>query len=207
MCLSCHRAGEKNGVSCCSEVPSCCPLLGSDHFLCVAATQVIHSSPLEVGPRLPPLRDWRPTLCQAHSSLIEWSRDVHSLLWSVAPIDEERRLSTVVAIYERLLSILVWHAPSQLRLPPRRQPSWWTLACMAACIARNGAWIDYRRSQSPEDRARFSAARMAFHRVVRSSQRAFWTQWQDCVSTLSLSNRRQAASAVRRALQGTNSGV
>ena len=26
-----------NGVSCCSEVPNCCPLLGSDHNFCVAA--------------------------------------------------------------------------------------------------------------------------------------------------------------------------
>ena len=196
-----------DGVSCCSEVPSCCPLLGSDHFLCVAATQLTCRPPPEAGPCLPPLRDWCPTLCSAYSSIIEWSRDVHSLLWSVAPTDEDRRLSTVDAVYEQLLSILMWHAPSQFRLRRRRQPSWWTPACMAACIARNGAWRDHRRSQSPEDRARFSAARMAFHRVVRSAQRAYWTQWQDCVSTLSLSNPRQAASAVRRAFQGTNRDV
>ena len=107
----------------------------------------------------------------------------------------------------RLLSILMWHAPSQFRLRRRRQPSWWTPACMAAYIARNGAWPHHRRSQSPEDRARFRAARLAFHRVVRSAQRAYWTQWQDCVSTLSLSNPRQAASAVRRAFQGTNRDV
>ena len=100
----------------------------------------------------------------------------------------------------------MWHAPSQFRLR-RRQPSWWTPACMAACIARNGAWRDHRRSQSLEDRARFRAARLAFHRVVRSAQRAYWTQWQDCVSTLSLSQPRQAASAVRRAFQGTNRDV
>ena len=57
-----------NGVSCCSEVPSCCTLLGSDHFLCVAATQLTWRPPLEAGPRLPPLRDWplinRPQRCE-----------------------------------------------------------------------------------------------------------------------------------------------
>ena len=63
------------------------------------------------------------------------------------------------------ISILMWHAPSQRRQPRRRQPSWWTPACMAACVARTGAWRDNPRSQSPDDHARFSAARMAFHRV------------------------------------------
>ena len=53
-----------SGDHCCDEAPVCCPLLGSDHFLCVA-----QSIPLPFGPSrrselrpLPPLRDWAPTL-------------------------------------------------------------------------------------------------------------------------------------------------
>ena len=136
-----------------------------------------------MGPSLPPLRAWRPTRCQAYSSLIEWSRDVHSLLCSIALGDEVRRLSLVDAIYERLISIHMWHAPSQGRMLRRRQPFWWTPACVTACIARNGAWRDHRRSQSSDDHVRFSAARMAFHRVVRSAQRTYWMDWQEHVST------------------------
>ena len=59
----------------------------------------------------------------------------------------------------------------------------------------------YRHSQSPDDHVRFSAARMAFHRVVRSSQRACWTHWQDHVSAPSHRNPRKPASKVRRTFQ------
>ena len=50
-----------------------------DH--CVAATQLTHSPP-EMRSRQPPLQDWGPTLCQAQSSLIGWSMDVHILMCS-----------------------------------------------------------------------------------------------------------------------------
>ena len=56
-----------SGDHCCDEAPVCCPLLGSDHFLCVA-----QPIPLPLGPSrrserrpLPPLRDWAPTLLRA----------------------------------------------------------------------------------------------------------------------------------------------
>ena len=45
-----------NGVSRSDAVPSCCPLLGSDHFLCVSETHLAISSLLEAGPCLPSLR-------------------------------------------------------------------------------------------------------------------------------------------------------
>ena len=61
---------------------------------------------------------------------------------------------------------------------------------MIVCIACNGAWREYHRRQSHDDRARFSAARMAFHR--------------DHVSSLSLGNPGEAASTVRRIFQGSN---
>ena len=51
-----------SGDHCCDEAPVCCPLLVSDHFLCVA-----QSIPLSLGPSTRsewkfPLRDWAPTL-------------------------------------------------------------------------------------------------------------------------------------------------
>ena len=45
-----------DGLQCCRGV--CCPVLGSDHFLCIAAGLSLPTRPDSVrGPTLPPLRD------------------------------------------------------------------------------------------------------------------------------------------------------
>ena len=87
-------------------------------------------------------------------------------------------------------------------VPRRRQPSWWTHECYSACFARNGAWRDYRRDPNPMLHARFRAARLAFHRTVRSARRSFWSQWQSRVTSLSESQRRLAASVIRHTFRG-----
>ena len=42
---------------------------------------------------------------------------------------------------------------------------------------------------------------IAFNRTIRSAQRAFWSNWQDHVSALSVLNPRVAAATVRRTFQ------
>ena len=48
---------------------------------------------------------------------------------------------------------------AQRQLPRRRQQVWWTSGCFAACVAHNGSWRVFRRTQDPQDRSRFCAAR------------------------------------------------
>ena len=88
------------------------------------------------------------------------------------------------------------------RMVPRRQPSWWTHECCSACVARNGAWRDYRRDPNPMLHARFRAVRLAFHRTVRSARRSYWSQWQSRVTSLSESQPRLAASIIRHTFRG-----
>ena len=109
---------------------------------------------------------------------------------------EANRSPSVDDIFDSLLTILRHHAPSQRQHPRRRQPAWWTSECFEACVARNGAWRDFRRTQDPRDCSRFCAARTHVHRTVRSCQNSFWSQWQDRVANLSRVNPRAAASAV-----------
>ena len=45
-----------NGMGCCNHAPGCCPLLGSDHCLCVAATTFRQQVRAQVPRCLPPLR-------------------------------------------------------------------------------------------------------------------------------------------------------
>ena len=75
---------------------------------------------------------------------------------------------------------------------------------LSACIARNGALGDHRRTPSAESHARFRSARHTFHRTIRSALRAFWTNWQEHVSALSVLNPRVAAATVRRTFQLQN---
>ena len=65
-----------------------------------------------------------------------------------------------------------------------------TSECFAACVARNGAWRDYRRSQDPRDRNQFCVARTHFHRICQELPRFFLVSWQDCVANLSRGSQR-----------------
>ena len=143
----------------------------------------------------PPLRDWAPTLLRAHGALLHWSSRLDALLCGPLPVSD--RSLIVEEIFNNLITILLQHAPSQCQFPRRRQPVWWTSECFAACVARNGAWRDFRRTQDPRDRNRFCVARTHFHRTVRSCQDSFWSHWQDRVANLSRVNPRAAAREVR----------
>ena len=122
-----------SGDHCCDEAPVCCPLLGSDHILCVA-----QPIPLPLGPSrmsewrpLPPFRDWAPTLLRAQ---LHWSSRLDALLCGPLPVSD--RSLIVEEIFNNLITILLQHAPSQRQLPRRRQPVWWTSECFTACVAR-----------------------------------------------------------------------
>ena len=134
-------------------------------------------------------------LLRAHSALLHWSSRLDALL--CGPLLVSNWSPIVEEIFDNLITILHHHAPSQRQLPRRRQPVWWTPECFAACVARNGAWRDFRRTQDPRDRSRFCAARTHFHRTVRSCQNSFWSHWQDRVANLSRVNPRAAAREVR----------
>ena len=170
--------------------PACCPLLGSDHFLCVAHTIPLPVSPTRCEHRpLLPLRDWKPTLPRAHQVLLQWSSRLGAMLLEPLPRETDRS-STVDDIFVSLITILRTHAPSQRQHPRRGQLAWWTPECFEAGVVRNGAWRDFRRTQDPRDRSRSCAARVHVHRTVRSCQTSFWSQWQDSVSNLSCGNPR-----------------
>ena len=80
--------------------------------------------------------------------------------------------------------------------PSRRQPRWWTNECFRALVARNSAWRAYRRSSwSLSD---YSHRRLLFHRLVRSSRRAFWRRWQHNIQQIHNRNPRACASQIRR---------
>ena len=136
-----------------------------------------------------------PTLLRAHSALLHWSSRLDVLLCGPLPVSN--RSLIVEEMFNNLITILQEHAPSQRQLPRRRQPVWWTSECFVACVARNGAWRDLRRTQDPRDRSRFCAARTHFQRIVRSCQNSIWSHWQDRVSNLPRVNPRAAAREVR----------
>ena len=168
-----------DGMGCCNHAPGCCPLLGSDHCLCVAATTLRRQVRAQVPRCLPPLRDWHPVLLRAHNDLVGWAQEVDTCLCGDIPSNEHHRVRIIDFLYHRMVSILSWHVPHQHRSRHRCQPSWWSPECLARCVARSGAWRDFRRSRSPETYSRFRVARMAFHRTVRKCQRTFWTDWQE----------------------------
>ena len=132
---SCAVHVREPGDHCCDEAPVCCPLLGSDHFLCVA-----QPIPLPLGPSrrserrpLPPLRDWAPTLLRAHGALLLWSSRLDALLCGPLPVSDRSQMEE---IFNNLITILLQHAPSQRQFPRRSQPVWWTSECFATCVAR-----------------------------------------------------------------------
>ena len=191
-----------DGDNCCSHAPACCPLLGSDHFLCVGTTSFPRPEVSDVPRGIPLLRDWRPTLLRAFSQLSLWSEKILLQSSTEQPLREVDRTSILDGLYTEMLSILTAHSPApRQHSHRRRQPAWWDADCLAACVARNGALRDHHRVRSEESYMRFSAARQQFHRTVRATRRNFWSLWQDHVSSLSVHNPRVAASIIRRTFQ------
>ena len=141
-----------DGLQCCTGSPVCCPVLGSDHFLCAAGLSLPTRPDPVRGPTLPPLRDWRPILIRAHAELLQWSARVHDL--SASPVHPPE--DSLDGVLNEMIAILHHHAPAQRR----RQPSWWTPVCHQACVARNGAWRDHRRAPSAANTGRFHNARI-----------------------------------------------
>ena len=137
-----------SGLQCCVEARGCCPLMGSDHYLCVASAPLIHRPAHVQSQHLPPMRNWSSTLLRAYGDLCTWSGRVFYRLQGPTPDCPARRLGVVDQLYDQLLSVLSWHSPRP-RMVPRRQPLWWTHECFSACVARNGAWRDYRRDPIP----------------------------------------------------------
>ena len=103
----------------CDEAPVCCPLLGSDHFLCVA-----QSIPLPLGPSIK--SEWKFPLRLGTNPLL------------CGPLPVSNRSPIVEEIFNNLITILQQHTPSQRQLPLRRQRVWWTLECFAMCVTRIG---------------------------------------------------------------------
>ena len=134
--------------------------------------------------------------------VLTWSGRVFSCLQGPTPDCPALCLDVVDQLHDQLLSVLSWHSPRPRMVPRRRQPSWWTHECYSTCVARNGAWRDYRRDPNPMLHARFRAARLAFHRTVRSARRTYWSQWQSRVTSLSESQPRLAASVIRHTFCG-----
>ena len=191
-----------DGDNCCSHAPACCPLLGSDHFLCVGTTSFPRPEVPDVPRGIPLLRDWRPTLLRAFNQLSLWAEKILLQSATEQPPREVDRTSILDGLYTEMLSILTAHSPApRQHSHRRRQPAWWDADCLAACVARNGALRDHHRVRSEESYIRFSAARQQFHRTVRATRRNFWSLWQDHVSSLSAHNPRVAASIIRRTFQ------
>ena len=162
-CFTVHQ-----GDDCCLMSPSCCPALGSDHFLCdlqlsIMDHQEAHGTHVDgvhgAHSDFPRVQDLEPVLLAARTRLDEWAATVQncSMLNGGLPM----RCAKVSALFDDLVGIL-WETASSLHPRPssfprqRRQPRWWTDDCFQAMEARNASWRDYRRSNSCEDYARFS---------------------------------------------------
>ena len=112
-----------SGDHCCDEAPVCCPLLGSDHFLCVCTIDSTPSGSFEkvrmeasstsqgLGTNPPP--------CTHCSAPLEFSTD--ALLCGPLPVSN--RSLIVEEIFNNLITILQQHAPSQRQLPRQQAAS------------------------------------------------------------------------------------
>ena len=125
-----------SGLQCCVEAPGWCPIMGSDHYLCVASASLIHRPAHVQSQRLLPLRNWSSTLLRGYGDLCTWSGRVFSCLQGPTPDCPARCLDVVDKLYDQSLSVLSWHSPRPRMVPRRRQPSWWTHECYSACVAR-----------------------------------------------------------------------
>ena len=202
------------GDGCCSLSPSCCPALGSDHFLChfsfpavLQGQHVRHAS----GPAdaCPVVRDWEPIFLAARTELDSWAAAVQESS-SEEVVELPQRCAKVSALFDDLLRIL-WDTarlihPRQTPMHRRRpQPRWWTGECFRALVARNAAWRDFRRSNLPADYVRFSSCRLYFHRLVCSTYRGYWSSWQDDISWMRIQNAQACASRIRRCFRSPTS--
>ena len=125
-----------DGDDCCAVVPICCPLLGSDHFLCVTHGLTLPARPeSDPSPSLPPLRDWKPILMRAHSELMWWSVRIQN----VGQQHHQDRGAVIEDLFNDMISILHRHALFQWRCRRQRQPSWWTPQNFEAHMARMAA--------------------------------------------------------------------
>ena len=161
-----------DGDDCCAVAPICCPLLGSDHFLCVTHGLTILARPESDSlPTLPPLRDWKPTLMRAHSELMRWSVRIQN----VGRQHHQDRGAVIDALFNDMISILHRHAPFQRRGRRQRQPSWWTPQCFEAHVARNGG-----RTPTPELHDRFRISTVLFGEPKVSFGPSGKTRLQTC---------------------------
>ena len=141
----------------------------SDHFLCAVSTsiQMDHILPVPCG--LPLLRGAPFSCVLIWTCVTGLPRSRNILLPAV--------LSTWCSENEGWTSYIRSDHPRRACSSAERSPP--TTAAilvelrLSACIARNGALRDHRRTPSAESHARFRSARHAFHRTIRSAQRAF----------------------------------
>ena len=205
-----------DGLQCCTSSPVCCPVLGSNHFLCIAAGLSLPTSRPSAWTKLPPLRDWRPTLIRASSF-----SGVRESKISASPPSRRQLLD---GVFNEMIAILHHHARSTMSPSPqtaflvdsRMSPSMccWNGApspqtaflvdsrMSPSMCCWNGAWRDHRRAPSAATRERFRNARTSFHRVVCRCQNQFWSDWQENLTSLSRVNPRAAASRVRQMFSG-----
>ena len=124
-----------SGLQCCVEAPGCCPIMGSDHHLCVSTASLIHRLAHVQSQRLLPLRNWSSTLLRACGDLCTWSGRVFSCLQGPTPDCPARPLDVVDQLCDQLLSVLSWHSPRPRMVRRRRQLSWWTTRVLF-CVRR-----------------------------------------------------------------------
>ena len=82
----------------------------------------------------------RATSLRAFSQLFLWAEKILQQYSCEQQPQEVVRTSILDGLYTEMLSFLTTHAPGQRqRSHRRRQPAWWDVDCLAACVARNGA--------------------------------------------------------------------
>ena len=181
----------------CVNANLCCPLVSSVHY----AVEVIVAKRLAPNMQIPkqePLhvRDWENLIRSQEQRVRQWSRRTHAHLANPVAQSTSHKRSALDNLYDELLGIL-WHA-DRPRLRNQRQPSWWNDTCFDALFARNAAWRQRNRTETPDASDAFRAARNHFHRVVRHAKSVYWTSWLRRLENLQLVCPRTAARMVRR---------
>ena len=127
---------------CCSLSPSCCPVLGSDHFLCHFSLPVQgQHCGLASGPAgtFPVVRDWEPKLIAARTELDSWAAALReSCTEQVVRLPQRR--AKVSALFDDMLRTLWDTARLMHPRPPtmhrRRHRDGGTGECFQALVAR-----------------------------------------------------------------------
>ena len=190
----------------CVNANLCCPLVSSDHY----AVEVIVAKRLVPNMQIPeqePLhvRDWENFIRSQEQRVRQWSRRTQAHLANLVAQSTSHKRSALDNLYDELLGIL-WHADPSLyrrpRLRKQRQPSWWNDTCFAALLARNAAWRQRNRTETPDASDAFRAARNQFHRVERHAKSVYWASWLRRLENWQLVCPRTAARMVRRRFRG-----